>query len=148
MSDVKGIASIKNYKDSPTLKNTYINRELSWLAFNQRVLEEANNTNHPLLERLKFLSISGSNLDEFYMIRVAGLHALADEDVAVQSVEGMTPQEQLIEVNKKANQLMINQQKTWKKLKGILKNNNIRFKKKKRALKINRSKLENAYTIP
>ena len=125
MSGVKGIASIKNYKDSPTLKNTYINRELSWLAFNQRVLEEANNTNHPLLERLKFLSISGSNLDEFYMIRVAGLHALADEDVAVQSVEGMTPQEQLIEVNKKANQLMINQQKTWKKLKGILKNNNI-----------------------
>ena len=110
MSDVKSIASIKNYKDSPNLKNTYINRELSWLAFNQRVLEEANNTNHPLLERLKFLSISGSNLDEFYMIRVAGLHALADEDVAVQSVEGMTPQEQLIEVNKKANQLMINQQ--------------------------------------
>ena len=125
MSDVKDISSIKKYKNIPDLKNTYINRELSWLAFNQRVLEEANNTNHPLLERLKFLSISGSNLDEFYMVRVAGLHAQADEDVAVQSVDGMTPQEQLIEVNKKANLLMINQQKTWQKLKGILKNNNI-----------------------
>ena len=125
MRDVKDISSIKKYKNIPDLKNTYINRELSWLAFNQRVLEEANNTNHPLLERLKFLSISGSNLDEFYMVRVAGLHAQADEDVAVQSVDGMTPQEQLIEVNKKANLLMINQQKTWQKLKGILKNNNI-----------------------
>ena len=100
----------------------YINRELSWLSFNDRVLSECYNERHPLLERVRFLSISGSNLDEFYMVRVAGLHAQADEEVTVQSVEGMTPQEQLIEVNKKANQLMINQQNTWQKLKGILKN--------------------------
>jgi polyphosphate kinase len=94
----------------------YINRELSWLAFNERVLEEAANPKHPLLERVRFLSISDSNLDEFYMVRVAGLRELAASGVAVTSDDGMTPDQQLAAIAEVAGRLVDRQQRCWSDL--------------------------------
>jgi len=91
----------------------YFNRELSWLAFNRRVMDEACNPAHPLLERLRFLSISGSNFDEFFMVRVAGLMGQQLQQVEARSADGMTPSQQLTAISAEAEILADNQQSVW-----------------------------------
>jgi polyphosphate kinase len=123
----------------------YFNRELSWLAFNMRVLDEARNPHHPLLERMRFLSISGNNLDEFYMVRVAGLRGQMDAGIVQLSADGLTPAQQLEAISIKADELMRAQQQVWTQLRQQLSKTGIEVVEAARLTKTERAWLEDYF---
>ena len=113
MDNISEMAAVPAVAELPQPEPRYFNRELSWLAFNRRVLEEACNRHHPLLERVRFLSISASNLDEFFMVRVAGLEAHQALGVEEHSVDGLTVAQQLAAINADADRLVTSQHEVW-----------------------------------
>ncbi|RLJ19350.1 hypothetical protein DJ031_08410 [bacterium endosymbiont of Escarpia laminata] len=110
------------YLDHPEL---YLNRELTWLSFNRRVLHEADDPRTPLLERVKFLAIVSSNLDEFFMKRVGGLKQQIAAGVTKPSVDGRTPAEQLNECLEVIREMLVERQRIYREVNGLLAENNI-----------------------
>jgi len=127
-------------------EHRYINRELSWLAFNTRVLEEAQNPNNPLLERVKFLSISATNLDEFVMVRVAGLMDQVDHNLHTLSSDGMSPVRQLDAIHAAMKVLVAKQQQCWLDLKKEMAGEGIRIVSPKDLSKQDRAWLTEYFT--
>ena len=121
-SDQAKFSNLRVNKKSP---ERFFNRELSWISFNWRVLEEAENDNIPILERVRFLAISASNLDEFYSVRVAGLREMVKEKISFPSADGLFPTDQLSLIEKEVRALINHQQKVWRKLLLQLRNANI-----------------------
>lgn len=103
----------------------FINREISWLSFNRRVIEEAHNHDHPLFERLRFMSIAAQNLEEFFMVRVAGLKVQVEREVSSRSIDGLTPVQQLEAINHESEKIVDSLYETWDDLRAELKKNDI-----------------------
>jgi len=116
-----------NLKENPTKTHKYINREISWLKFNLRVLSEAGNKNIPLLERVRFLSIAANNLDEFFMVRVAGIFNQIKERVDVVSTDGLNPEQQLDKIIDTTKFLLKKSNDVWANLKVNLNKEGIFF---------------------
>lgn len=150
-----GAASVKQPKHkapesvrhiTPNSMDRFINRELSWIRFNFRVLDEAANKRHPLLERVRFLSISASNLDEFYMVRVAGLKGQLRAGVSEVSQDGRTPRQQLADIEKEVQKLFEAQHKTWLDLEQELDRESIELVEPSELNKSEREWLEHQFT--
>jgi polyphosphate kinase len=120
MDSVTEVTAVSATAETQQAEARYFNRELSWLAFNRRVLEEASNLGHPLLDRLRFLSISANNLDEFFMVRVAGLKAHQTLGVEEISPDGMTVAQQLSAITADADRLVTSQHEVWAGLQALL----------------------------
>ncbi|WP_425092047.1 RNA degradosome polyphosphate kinase [Tropicimonas sp. S265A] len=129
-------------EDQRTGPKRFFNRELSWLAFNFRVLEEAMNTRVPLLERVRFLSISATNLDEFYSVRVAGLRELAREGNTTPAADGLSPADQLVLINAEARKLMEVQQTTLEALLKLLEDEGIQVLDREQLTKEDRDHID------
>ncbi|TCO69282.1 RNA degradosome polyphosphate kinase [Rhodovulum euryhalinum] len=123
----------------------FFNRELSWLGFNWRVLEEADNPRVPLLERVRFVSISATNLDEFYTVRVAGLRELAKKGNTTPAADGLTPAEQLVLIDRDARRLLQAQQASWNRLKRLMEEAEIHLLTRSRLTKGDRAHLHDHF---
>lgn len=123
----------------------FVNREFSWLQFNRRVLEESQNPAHPMLERLRFLAISAANLDEFFMVRVAGLAGQVREGVSTRSADGRTPQQQLDQVLIEVGRLQAEQHENFASLLNLLKTERIEVVRPESLLKDDRAWLQSHF---